>query len=58
MRASGAGIKKGGLLYLEKYGIGGPEFGKEEEFVTEKGGQLFYARAIGLLSTARPTDRR
>ena len=26
-----------GLLYLEKYGIGGPEFGIEEEFVTEEG---------------------
>ena len=26
VRASGAGIKMEGLLYLEKYGIGGPEF--------------------------------
>ena len=31
----GAGIKMEGLLYLEKYGIGGPEFGIKEEFVTE-----------------------
>ena len=30
-----AGIKMEGLLYLEKYGIGGPEFGIKEEFVTE-----------------------
>ena len=29
-----------GLLYLQKYGIGGPEF------VTEKGRQLFHARAM------------
>ncbi len=41
----GAGIKMEGLLYLEKYGIGGPEFGIKEEFVTEKGRQLFHARA-------------
>ena len=41
----GAGIKIEGLLYLEKYGIGGPEFGIKEEFVTEKGRQLFHARA-------------
>ena len=27
MRAGGAGIKREGLLYLEKYGISGPEFG-------------------------------
>ena len=33
--ASGAGIKMEGLLYLEKYGIGGREFGIKEEFVTE-----------------------
>ena len=46
MRASGAGIKMEGLLYLEKYGIGGPEFGIKEEFVTEKGRQLFYACAM------------
>ena len=45
LRASGAGIKMEGLLYLEKYGIGGPEFGIKEEFVTEKGRQLFCARA-------------
>ena len=32
---SDAGIKMEGLLYLEKYGIGGPEFGIKEEFVTE-----------------------
>ena len=40
------GIKMEGLLYLEKYGIGGPEFGIKEEFVTEKGRQLFHARAM------------
>ena len=34
-----------GLLYLEKYGIGGPEFAIKEEFVTERGRQLFHARA-------------
>ena len=45
MRASGAGIKREGLLYLEKYGIGGPEFGIKEEFITERGRQLFHARA-------------
>ena len=43
VRASGAGIKMEGLLYLEKYGIGGPEFGIKEEFVTEEGRQLFHA---------------
>ena len=36
-----------GLLYLEKYGIGGPEFGIKE-FATEKGRQLFHARAMTL----------
>ena len=48
VRASGAGIKRGGLLlylYFEKYGTGGPEFGIKEEFVTERGRQLFHARA-------------
>ena len=45
VRASGAGIKREGLLYLEKYGIGGPEFGIKEEFATEKGRRLFHARA-------------
>ena len=35
VRASGAGIKMEGLLYLPKYGIGGVEFGIKEEFVTE-----------------------
>ena len=30
-----AGIKMEGLLYLQKYGIGGPEFGIKEEFVRE-----------------------
>ena len=35
-----------GLLYLEKYSIGGPEFGIKEEFVTEKGRQLCHARAM------------
>ena len=34
------------LLYLQKYGIGGPEFGIKEEFVTEKGRQLFHAHAM------------
>ena len=34
-----------GLLYFEKYGIGGPEFGIKE-FVTEYGRQpSFHARA-------------
>ena len=49
-----------GLLYLEKYGIGGPEFGIKEEFVTEKGGSSSMPahEQGGLLSTARPTDRR
>ena len=41
-------IKMEGLLYLQKYGIGGPEFGIKEEFVTEKGRQLFHARALTL----------
>ena len=49
------GIKMEGLLYPEKYSIGGPEFGIKEEFVTEKGRQLFHACAM-LLSTAQPTD--
>ena len=35
-----------GLLYLQKYSIGGPEFGIKEEFVTEKGRQLFHAHAM------------
>ena len=43
VRASGPGIKMEGLLYLEKYSIGGPEFGIKEEFVTEEGRQLFHA---------------
>ena len=38
------GLKEG-LLYLEKYGISGPEFGIKEEFVTERGRQLFHACA-------------
>ena len=41
----GAGIKMEGLLSLEKYTIGGTEFGIKEEFVTEKGRQLFHARS-------------
>ena len=45
MRESGPGIKMEGLLYLEKYSIGGPEFGIKKEFVTEEGKQLFHARA-------------
>ena len=32
-----------GLFYLQKYGIGGPEFGIKEESVTERGRQLFHA---------------
>ena len=28
-----AGIKMEGLLYLQKYGIGGPEFGIKEEYL-------------------------
>ena len=43
---SDAGIKMEGLLYLQNYGISGPEFGIKEEFVTEKGRQLFHACAI------------
>ena len=35
-----------GLLYLEKYSIGGPEFGIKKEFVAEKGRQLFHAPAM------------
>ena len=31
----GEWIKMEGLLYLQIYGIGGPEFGIKEEFVTE-----------------------
>ena len=46
VRASGAGIKMEGLLYLQKYSIGGPEFGIKEEFVTVKGRQLFHAHAM------------
>ena len=38
-------IKMEGHLYFQKYGIGGPEFGTKEEFVTEKGRQLFHTRA-------------
>ena len=45
VRASGAGIKRKGLLYFEKYGINGPEFGIKEEFVTERERRLFHARA-------------
>ena len=47
VRASGAGIKREGLLYFEKYSTGGPEFGIKEEFVTERGRQRFqfHARA-------------
>ena len=45
VRASGEGINREGLLYFEKYGTGGSEFGIKEEFVTERGRQLFHARA-------------
>ena len=41
----GVGIKREGLIYLEKYGTCGPEFGIKEEFVTERGRQLFHAHA-------------
>ena len=60
VRASGAGIKREGLLYFEKYGTGGPEFGIKEEFVTEREGSssMSVHEQGGLLSTARPTDRR
>ena len=49
--ASGAGIKMEGLLYFQKYGIGGPEFGIKE-FVAEKGRQLFHALQLGQLTGA------
>ena len=39
-------VKMEGLVYLQKYGIGGPEFGIKEEFVPEYGRQLFHARAM------------
>ena len=45
MRASGAGIKREGLSYLEKYGISGPESAIIIKIVTEEGSQLFHARA-------------
>ena len=45
VRASGVGIKREGLLYFEKYGTSGPEFGIKEEFITERGRQLFHACA-------------
>jgi len=45
VRASGSGIEREGLLYLEKYGTNGPEFGIKEEFVIERGRQLFHAHA-------------
>ena len=55
---SGAGIKWKGLLYFEKYGTGGPEFGIKEKFVTERGRQLFHARAwtgrLVVYSSANP----
>ena len=37
VRASGTGIKREGLLYFEKYGTGGPEFGIKEEICNRKG---------------------
>ena len=46
------GIKREGLLYLEKYGIGGPKFGIKE-FVTEYGRQLFQARAVLVLAHSK-----
>ena len=49
IRDKNAGIKMEGLLYLQKYGIGGPDFGIKEEFVTEKGRHLFHARAMNVL---------
>ena len=55
------GIKREGLLYLEKYSTGGPEFGIKEEFVTERPGEGSSSMPMheqgGLLSTARPTDQ-
>jgi len=48
VRASGVGLKGSFFkiyIYFEKYGTGGPEFGIKEEFVTERGRQLFHARA-------------
>ena len=50
---SDAGIKMEGLLYLQNYGISGPEFGIKEEFVTEKGRQLFSTSK--LTKTVSPT---
>ena len=40
---------EGDLLYLQKYGIGSPDFGIKEEFVTEKGRDLFHACAMNVL---------
>ena len=65
MRASGAGINMEGLLYLQKYGIVGPEFGTKEEFVTDLPCKVQGFKVLlpvheqgGLLSAARPTNRR
>ena len=51
-----AGIKMEGLLYLQKYGIGGPEFGIKEKVCNRIGKAALPCPC--LLSTARPTDRR
>ena len=47
IRDGRAGIKMEGLLYLEKYGIGGLEFARinERRIGIRKGRQLFHARA-------------
>ena len=39
----------------EKYGIGGPEFGIKEEFVTEKGRLLFHAHTGKKTTGLHPT---
>ena len=58
MRASGAGIKMEGLLYLVKYGICGLEFaGITERRISNKGegsSSMPVHEQGGLLSTARP----
>ena len=39
VRVSGVGIKREGLLYLQKYGIGGPEFGITERRISNRKGK-------------------
>ena len=58
-RASGVGIKMEGLLYLQKYVIGGPEFGIKRRICNRKGKAALPCPCHeqgGLLSTALPTD--